>query len=141
MLLSNLTQNRPMRDDTCFRIARFLNDKGVRGRYIYMVNSCQIDYWLTGSLIPTKYIHPSNLLLREREYMLKGIDGSGASREKELESILEKYPKFIVFRNDLWPEDLRSLKVLIDRKMASSYQLVDTIDAHYEIYELKEHLR
>lgn len=137
---SDLAEEKPIGDDTCSRIARFLNAEGVKDQYIYMVNSCQIDYWLTGSRCPTKYIHPSNILLREREYMIKGIDGPGASREKELQAILEKHPKFIIYRNDLWPEDLRSFKDLLDRELISSYELVKTIDTHYEIYELKKNL-
>jgi hypothetical protein len=140
-LRSNLTEGRPIGDDTCSRIARFLNSQGVKDQYIYMADSCQIDYWLTGSRCPTKYIHPSNILLREREYMIKGIDGPGASREKELQAILKKHPKFIVYRRDLWPEDLRSLKDLLDRELISSYELVKTIDMHYEIYELNRNLR
>ena len=135
-LHSNLVEKRPPGDDTCSRIARFLNAEGVKDHYIYMVNSCQIVYWLTGSRCPTKYIHPSVFLVKD--YLIKIIDGPGASRETELQSLLKKDPQFIVSRNDLWAEDLHTIKDLLDAKLRSDYELVKTVDAHYEIYMLKE---
>jgi 4-amino-4-deoxy-L-arabinose transferase-like glycosyltransferase len=131
-LRANLVERRPPGDDTCSRIARFLESGGATGRYIYMVNSCQIVYWLTGSRYPTKYIHPSNLLIKE--YLLKVMDGPEASREGELRSILAKQPLFIVHRTDLWPKELERFKRILDTELEARYELVQTIDIHYRIY-------
>lgn len=131
-LRANLIAQRPLGDDTCARVARFLNARGAKGRYIYMVNSCQIVYWLTESRYPTKYIHPSNLLIKE--YMLKVMDGPEATREGELRSILAKQPLFIAYRTDLWPKELERFKRILDDELKTRYELVQTIDMHYEIY-------
>jgi 4-amino-4-deoxy-L-arabinose transferase-like glycosyltransferase len=144
-LRSNLIGKKPLGDDSCSRIARFLNSEGVRNRYVYMVNSCQIVYWLTGSLSPTKYIHPSNLLIKD--YLIRVMDGPGATRENELLAILAKHPQFIVQRTDLWPKELHTFRMILDKELRTTYELVKTekiektIDGRYEIYRRKGNSR
>lgn len=137
-IISHIVGKQPLFDDSCYRIADFLRINGAENQYIYMVNSCQIVYWLTGSRYPTKYIHPTNLLLRE--YMLKIMDGPDATKEKELLAILDKRPLFIVHRSDLWPPDLETFKTLLDNELSANYEAVMSIDTYYQIYR-RENLK
>jgi len=134
-IVSRIVQKKPLVDDSCYRISRFLKNENVRGQYIYMVNSCHIVNWLTESRYPTKYIHPSNLL--EREYMIKIVDGPNATKEKELLNILSKNPAFIVFKQASWPEQLDRFKKILDIKIKGNYELVQTIDTFYHVYKRK----
>jgi 4-amino-4-deoxy-L-arabinose transferase-like glycosyltransferase len=129
-------QQQPLMDDSCYRIARFLEKNNAAGHYVYMVNACQISGWLAGSRYPTKYIHPSNMLLRE--YMLKIIDGPGATKEKELRAILEKHPLFIIHRTDLWPQQLADFRTILDRELQDNYALVATVDTTYVIFRRRD---
>jgi len=135
-IVSRLIQKQPLFDDSCYRIARFLEMNNVRNHYIYMVNACQIAYWLTGSRYPTKYIHPSNLLLRE--YMLKIIDGPDATKEKELLAILDKRPLFIIHRKDLWPQQPESFQTILELELQAHYDLVKTVDTYYVIFKRRD---
>jgi 4-amino-4-deoxy-L-arabinose transferase-like glycosyltransferase len=133
-IYSRLLRKQPLYNDSCYNIAEYLRRFNVKGQYIYMVNSCQIVYWLTDSRYPTKYIHPSNIFLNE--YMLKIIDGSDATREKELLSILDKRPRFIIFRRDLWPKYLGDFKAILDNELSANYEHVKSIDT-YQLYKRK----
>lgn len=133
---ARLIQKQPLMDDSCYRIARFLEENNAAGHYVYMVNGCQISGWLAGSRYPTKYIHPSNMLLRE--YMLKIIDGPGATKEKELRAILDKHPLFIIHRTDLWPQQLAAFRTILDRELQDNYDLVGTVDTDYVIFRRRE---
>jgi len=135
-IFSHYTHKQLPRNDSCFKIAKYLTTAGVKDKYIYMVNSCQIVYWLTESRYPTKYIHPSNLFLKE--YMLKIIDGPNATKERELLKILGKNPAFIVYRKDLWPVQLESFKTILDEKLHTGYKLINIIDTDYLIYKSDE---
>lgn len=135
-IISHLIQKQPLFNDSCYKIADFLETKGVKDHYIYMVNSCQIVYWLTESRYPTKYIHPSNLLIKE--YMLRIIDGPDATKEKELRAIFDKHPVFIIHRADLWPEKPESFKTILDFELRTNYELVKTIDTYYVIFKRRE---
>lgn len=132
-VISRATHKQPLEDDACYRIARFLDRGGVRNQYIYMVNSCHIVYWITGSRCPTKYIHPSNLLVKE--YMLKAIDGPDATKEKELLSILARQPLFIVRKTDSWIREEEGFKKILDNELIKDYEPVETIDGTYQIYK------
>jgi hypothetical protein len=55
-------------------------------------------------------------------------------REGELRSILAKQPLSIVHRTDLWPKELERFKGVLDVELRDHYELVQTIDIHYEIY-------
>lgn len=134
-IISRLVQRQPLLDDSCYRIAHYLEKDNVRGDYIYMVNSCQIVYWLTGSKCPTKYVHPSNVMLRE--YMLKIVDGPDATKEMELRTILSKHPRFIIFRTDLWPRELDAFKTILDRELAAHYEELPSVDKYHKTYERK----
>jgi len=134
-IVSRIVHQKPLVDDSCYRIARLLNNENARGQYIYMVNSCHVVNWLTESKYPTKYIHPSNLL--EREYMIKIVDGPNATKEKELLNILSKNPAFIVFKQASWPEQLDRFEEILDTEIKGNYELVQTIDASYHVYKRK----
>lgn len=125
----------PLMNDSCYKIADFLRNEDVKGQYIYMVNSCQIVYWLTESRYPTIYIHPSNLL--EKEFMLKLMDGPDASREKELLRILGKRPKFIIRKRASWPKHLDNFKSILENELEVNYGLTNIIDTYYYIYKRK----
>jgi hypothetical protein len=125
-------RKQPLLNDSCYKITRFLKDADVKDQYIYMVNSCQIVYWLTENRYPTKYIHPSNLLLKE--YMLKIIDGPNATKEKELLKILSKSPQFIIWKQTSWPQQLEDFKKILDNEIHFNYKLINTIDIYYHIY-------
>ncbi|MDD5759371.1 MAG: glycosyltransferase family 39 protein [Desulfobulbaceae bacterium] len=122
-------------DDPCGDISAYLNKIGVANRYILMMNSCQIVYWQTGAKYPTKYIHPSDLL--EKEYMLQAIDGPDATRENELKEILEKRPKFIIWRRDKWPQPNKTLDTIL-RYNLDLFYTIDTEMAGHIIYKMKE---
>jgi len=130
---SRLIQKQPLLNDSCYKIVRFLKNENVKDQYIYMVNSCQIVYWLTENRYPTKYVHPSNLLLKE--YMLKIIDGPNATKEKELLKILSKSPQFIIWKQTLWPEQLEEFKKILDNEIQANYKLIKTIDNYYYLYK------
>jgi hypothetical protein len=134
-IVSRIIHHKPLVDDSCYEIARLLNKENVRGKYIYMVNSCHIVNWLTESKYPTKYIHPSNLL--EREYMIKIVDGPNATKEKELLIILSKNPAFIVFKQASWPEQLNKFEEILDTEIEKNYEMVQTIDTSYNVYKRK----
>jgi hypothetical protein len=134
-IVTRIIQKKPLVDDSCYKIARFLNNENVKGQYIYMVNSCHIVNWLTESKYPTKYIHPSNLL--EREYMIKIIDGPNATKEKELLNILSKNPAFIVLKQASWPEQLDRFEEILETEIGSNYELVQTINTFYHVYKRK----
>jgi 4-amino-4-deoxy-L-arabinose transferase-like glycosyltransferase len=131
-IFSQLMRKQPLLNDSCYKITRFLKDADVKDQYIYMVNSCQIVYWLTENRYPTKYIHPSNLLLKE--YMLKIIDGPNATKEKELLKILSKSPQFIIWKQTSWPQQLEDFKKILDNEIHFNYKLINTIDIYYHIY-------
>jgi 4-amino-4-deoxy-L-arabinose transferase-like glycosyltransferase len=134
-IYSRLLRKQPLYNDSCYNVAEYLRKFNVKGQYIYMVNSCQIVYWLTDSRYPTKYIHPSNIFLNE--YMLKIIDGPDATREKELLSILDRRPQFIIYRGDLWPKSLEDFKAILDNELSANYEQVKSIDTYYQIYKRK----
>jgi hypothetical protein len=134
-IVSRIVEKQPLLDDSCYKIARLLNNEDVRGQYIYIVNSCHIVNWLTESRYPTKYVHPSNLL--EREYMIKIVDGPSATKEKELLKILSKNPTFIIYKQASWPEQLDRYKEILDNEIKANYELVQTIDTFYHVYKRK----
>jgi len=134
-IVSRIVLKKPLVDDSCYKIARLLNEENVRGKYIYMVNSCHVVNWLTESKYPTKYIHPSNLL--EREYMIKIVDGPNATKEKELLNILSKNPAFVVYKQASWPEQLDKIKEILDNELQANYEALKTIDTDYHIYKRK----
>jgi 4-amino-4-deoxy-L-arabinose transferase-like glycosyltransferase len=131
-VISRLYHRDTLVDDSCYRVARYLDEKNVRGKYIYMANRCQIAYWLTGAKHPTKYIHPTNLLFKE--YLLKAIDGEDATGEKELMKILGRKPLFIVHKRELWPQPGENYKRILERVLTGKYELVKIIDTYYHIY-------
>jgi 4-amino-4-deoxy-L-arabinose transferase-like glycosyltransferase len=126
----------PLMDDTCYKIAGFLEDRGVENQYIYMLNECHIVYWLTGSRYPTRYIHPSNIF--KREYMLKIIDGPGTTKEGELQKILSRKPAFIVYKQKGWPQPKGEFKDILMKELKEKYTLVKVIDKYSKIYERKK---
>ena len=132
VIFSHLIQKQPLFDDSCYKIADYLKRDGIESDFIYMVNSCQIVYWLTGSRYPTKYIHPSNLLIKE--YMLRIVDGPDATKEKELRAIFDKHPLFIIHRADLWPEQPVEFKTMLDNELRAHYEHVKSIDT-FQIYK------
>lgn len=134
-IVSRIIHQKPLMDDSCYKIARLLNNENVRGQYIYMVNSCHVVNWLTESKYPTKYIHPSNLL--EKEYMIKIVDGPNATKEKELLNILSKNPAFIVFKQASWEGPLNRFEEILVTEIESNYELAQTIDTSYHVYKLK----
>jgi 4-amino-4-deoxy-L-arabinose transferase-like glycosyltransferase len=132
-IVTRLVQKQPLLDDSCYRIARFLEMNNARNHYVYMVNSCHIASWLSGSMYPTKYVHPSNVLIKE--YMLKIIDGPDATKEKELLAILDKRPLFIIHRKDLWPRHQERFQTILELELQAHYDLVKTVDTSYAIFK------
>lgn len=132
-IVSRFMSGEPLQDDTCFRIAGYLDTEDVAGQYIYMVNNCQIVYWLTESRYPTKYVHPSDII--KHDFMLRTVDGPEATDEGELLNILSKEPLFIVFKRDSWPTPDADLKKLLEEELSNNYREVRIVDEKYFIYK------
>ena len=124
-------------DDSCYEISSYLNNARVGNNYIFMVNSCQIVYWLSDARYPTRYIHPSDPL--KKEYMLQAIDGPGATRLRELETILRKKPEYIIWRQHIWPQPKKELANFLKSAINSDFTIVEEIDNHL-IYKRKENI-
>lgn len=122
-------------DDTCDEIAEYLNEDGVMGRYVYMVNNCHIVYFLTKSKYPTRYIHPTDII--KYDYMLKAVDGPEATDDKELQKILLKKPAFIVYKAGRWPTPDDSFREMLFIELKKEYRLVKVISDNYFIYKRK----
>jgi hypothetical protein len=135
-IYTQIKQKKPLLNDSCYQIASFLEKNNIKDQYIYVVNGCHIVYWLTDNKYPTKYIHPSNLLLRE--YILKIIDGENTSKEKELIKILSKDPKYIIYERKYREQPIGKFKIILEKELGSHYELAEIIDDNYHIYASKK---
>ena len=84
--------------DTSFEIAEYLRSQDVEGHYLYFTSN-HIGYWLTGTLIPTRQVHPSNV---SRNVYIKVIEGPDASSTTELGRIFSKKPLFVIRQPEIW---------------------------------------
>ncbi len=79
--------------DTPTAVAEYIKLRIQKDDYIYVVDDEPIIYFLTGAKMPTKYIFPPFLILR---IDLPNI--TGVHPLKEMESIIDKQPVYIVKR-------------------------------------------
>lgn len=113
--------------DTGYKIARYLNSKNVEGEYVYFTHF-HIGYWLTNSIPPTKFVHPSNLAKRNGQ-LLKAIDGADASPRGEMDRILAKKPIYIVKPYKLWfLREAPETEAVLENALETDYELVKRVD-------------
>lgn len=134
-IASKVMLRQPLDDDTCYQIAEYLNKENVKGKYIYLLNNCHIVYFLTDSRLPTKYVHPTNII--KYDYMLKVIDGPEATDETELQKILLKKPAFIVYKDGSWPTPDDDFRKMLFIELDKQYRLVKVINDDHFIYRRK----
>lgn len=110
-----------------FEIAEFLNGRNVRGKYAYFTHN-HISYWLTGTEIPTRFVHPQTVALTD--FVRAYENNPGVSPTDELKSIFLKEPVFVVIRQSLdYFNDLQ--KEFIRNQLRKNYTLVKTVPDLY----------
>ena len=111
--------------DTAYKVAEYLNSRNVYGQYIY-VTRWNICYWMTGGLIPTRFIHPVHIGNRE---ILSTLYTQPTDPISELRSIFRKKPVFVV--TDVVGEQIRGddkLKRALADELRRDYALERIID-------------
>ncbi len=103
------------------QVAAFIAPRLSPGDIVYTAND-QITYHLLGQVPPLAYVHPS--LFWEPQH----IQALEISRDAVLQRLMDKRPRFLVFRN---PDYIADFADLLDRE----YRLVKEIDSKVKIYE------
>ncbi len=111
--------------DTAYKVAEYLNSRDVYGKYVYFTK-WNIGYWMTGALIPTRFIHPSHM---GESHMLSSLYRKLTDPVSELRSIFQKRPVYVV--TDIADEQIRGddmLKRAFENELRSNYVLETIID-------------
>lgn len=112
-------------EDTAYQISKYLIQHQVKGKYVYF-HSAHIGYWLTDSLIPTRFVHPMDM---ERPFLLRNLYVSPSSPSQEIHNIMSKHPLYIIRRLPLSKGKTKSEFVgLLDCKINQDYYLEKTIN-------------
>lgn len=82
------------RSDTADRVIAYLRQRDVQGKYVYF-HTAHIGYWLTGALIPTRFIHPTDM---DKPKLLEVLYTKSTTPQLELEQMLSKKPVYIITR-------------------------------------------
>jgi 4-amino-4-deoxy-L-arabinose transferase-like glycosyltransferase len=109
----------------CPRLAAdYLRGNIEKDDLIYTGNAQHIIYYLLDVSPPTKYVHPSLLFVKEH-YLTLGIDP-----EKELQTILNKKPKYILTHGEMKNK-------IIQEALKRDYTLIQTFrECAERVYQL-----
>lgn len=124
LLLANLFfqyKDYYLKTDYPREIAAFIAPRLSPGDVVYTVND-QITYHLLGQLPPLPYVHPS--LFWEERY----IRALEIAHDVEIGKLMEKKPRFLVFRSPQYDGPMEKL-------MEKEYRLVKQIEERVYIYE------
>lgn len=83
--------------DSNYAAINELKKLNAAGDYAYFA-VFPIGYWLTGTKLPTRYLHPGDIV---RDDMLRLMDGPQAGHMAEMEAIFSKKPAFLVTKKYL----------------------------------------
>ena len=131
-MVSRLLAHEDLEYGPAYEIAAYLRRENSANGAVYLLND-HIAYWLIGAHPPTRLTtHPSNIA---DPYVLRAVEGEGASTEDELRKVFRKAPEFVVMTKDVGY--LRGgPRALLDQILADEYVLVAQIQGR-RIYRLK----
>jgi hypothetical protein len=113
-----------------YSIAAALNEKGAAGEYAFFPEA-HIAYLLTGTRIPTRFVHPSLIV---NEPILRTVEGPAATVRSEILSIFAKKPLFVALRDDIfYLKHKPEARELFERILAEEYAPERSIDG-FRIY-------
>ncbi len=117
------------------QVIDYLNRKGVSGKYLFFLQY-HIGYWLTGAKLPTKFVHPSNIV---RISYLHSMGDHNATPERELKGIFSKEPAFIIVPQYIWYFDLNCQRCfhILQMELEDNYT-VDKIIGRTIIFERRK---
>ena len=110
---------------SAYKIADYLEQENATKEAIYMMED-HIVYWLINSqpLTPVS-THPS---IVAKDYLFKNLLGPEASTVGEMQKILDKKPKFVVTKENIWYlRNQPEAKLLLENTLSQHYKLVEQI--------------
>lgn len=114
--------------DAVYQVCDYLRNQHVEGKYVYFTIA-HIGYWLTGALLPTRFVHPSDVA---KPHLLSTMDRRPTDSASEIKRIFQKEPIFVVAPVNVprtpWPNLSRQASDVIDHELRANYALEAVFD-------------
>ena len=114
--------------DKVYQVCDYLRSQHVEGKYVYFTTA-HIGYWLTGALLPTRFVHPSDVA---KPHILSTIYRRPTDSASEIKSIFQKQPMFVVAPlhgpRIQCPNHSRQAADAIEDELRADYALEATFD-------------